>query len=140
MPLPLVAGILSSIAPKIVGGITDLIGEFVEDKDEANRLANAIAGKVLDILGVELTVKGNIITAEAKSMHWLTATWRPITMLVFVIIIANNYIVYPYLSLFWSEAPAMEVPDQMWALLKIGIGGYITSRGVEKVVETWKGG
>ena len=30
-----------------------------------------------------------IITAEANSEHWLVAAWRPITMLVFVLIIAR---------------------------------------------------
>lgn len=83
----------------------------------------------------ELETAANIVTAEAKSEHFLTSTWRPITMLVFVAIIANNYILYPYLSLFWSEAPVLELPDHMWELLKIGLGGYVVSRGVEKAVK-----
>jgi len=138
MPFP-IAGLLAAIAPKIVGGIADVVGEFVEDKDKANELSHLISGRVLDILGVELQVKGAIITAEAQSVHALTAQWRPITMLVFVAIIANNYILYPYLSLFWTDAPILDIPAQMWELLKIGIGGYIASRGVEKVVRDWKG-
>ncbi len=85
-------------------------------------------------------MKGAIIKAEAESEHPLTAQWRPITMLVFVAIIANNYLLYPYLSLFWGEAPILTLPDHMWELLKIGLGGYIVSRGVEKVVRDWKGG
>lgn len=84
----------------------------------------------------ELETAARIVSAEAESEHWLTSTWRPITMLVFVAIIANNYILYPYLSLFWSEAPSLELPDHMWELLKIGLGGYVVSRGVEKAVRT----
>lgn len=139
MPVPILAGLLSGIGGKIVDGIASTVSEFVEDKDKANELAHLISGKVLDILGVELEAKRDIIVAEAESEHPLTSQWRPITMLVFVAIIANNYILYPYLSLFWSEAPMLSIPEQMWELLKIGIGGYIVSRGVEKTVQNWKG-
>ncbi len=81
----------------------------------------------------------NIIEAEAKSSHWLTANWRPLTMLTFVVIVANNYILYPYLALFWPDAPVLEIPPDMWDLLKIGLGGYVVGRSVEKTAEVWKG-
>lgn len=86
----------------------------------------------------ELDASMQVVVSEAKSEHWLTATWRPITMLTFVAIIANNYIIYPYISLFWVDAPLLAIPNQMWALLNIGIGGYVVSRGAEKVAKTIK--
>jgi hypothetical protein len=86
----------------------------------------------------ELDASMQVVVAEAKSEHVLTATWRPITMLTFVLIIANNYIIYPYISLFWVDAPLLEIPNQMWALLNIGIGGYVVSRGAEKVTKIYK--
>ena len=73
--------------------------------------------------------------AEANSDHWIVAAWRPITMLTFVTIIANNYIVYPYLSLFWSEAPNLDLPPDLWDLLKIGLGGYVVGRSGEKIAK-----
>lgn len=79
-----------------------------------------------------------VIVAEANSEHSLTSQWRPITMLIFAAIVANNYILYPYLSLFWSDAPVLEMPEQLWELLQIGIGGYIVGRTVEKTAENWK--
>lgn len=87
----------------------------------------------------EIEAKMEVVKAEAESTHWLTSAWRPITMLTFVAIIANNYILYPYLSLFWVEAPMLEVPEQLWNLLQIGIGGYVVGRSVEKSVEAYKG-
>lgn len=89
-----------------------------------------------ELQGIEAATQ--IIVAEASSEHPLTSQWRPIIMLIFGAIVANNYILYPYLSLFWSDAPVLEMPDQLWNLLQIGIGGYIASRGVEKTVATWK--
>lgn len=86
----------------------------------------------------QLEAQMQIITAEAKSEHWLTSAWRPITMLTFVAIVANNYILYPYLSLFWLEAPLLDTPDQLWNLLQIGIGGYVVGRSAEKIVDKYK--
>lgn len=87
----------------------------------------------------ELDAAMQVVVAEAKSEHFITANWRPITMLTFVTIIANNYILYPYLSLFWPEAPKLELPQDMWDLLKIGLGGYVVGRSAEKVVKNYKG-
>jgi hypothetical protein len=81
-----------------------------------------------------------VIVAEAQSGNWLTSSWRPITMLVFVAIIANNYLLYPYLALFWTKAPMLELPPDLWALLKIGLGGYTVGRSAEKVAKNWKQG
>jgi Protein of unknown function (DUF3154). len=86
----------------------------------------------------ELESAMNVIVSEAKSEHWIVAAWRPITMLIFAGIVANNYIIYPYLSLFWSEAPKLILPPDLWDLLKIGLGGYIVGRSSEKVVKTIK--
>ena len=88
----------------------------------------------------ELESSMQVVVTEAQSEHWLTANWRPITMLSFVAIICNNYIVYPYLSLFWSQAPVLAIPPDMWELLKIGLGGYVVGRTVEKTMETYTEG
>lgn len=87
----------------------------------------------------ELEQAGKIITAEANSEHWLVAAWRPITMLIFVAIIANNYILAPYIDLFFDTNVVLELPPQMWDLLKIGIGGYIVGRTGEKMINIHKG-
>lgn len=119
-----------------------IIGEVLKQvlpDPKARAEAEAKLGQmVLDGQLKEFENKAKIIAAEASSEHWITSAWRPITMLTFVAIIANNYILYPYLSLFWSEAPSLDLPDQMWDLLQIGLGGYILSRGAEKVTREMK--
>lgn len=88
----------------------------------------------------EMEAAMQVVVAEAKSEHWLTANWRPITMLTFVVIIANNYILYPYLSLIFSDAPILQIPPDMWDLLKIGLGGYVVGRTGEKMMASYKNG
>jgi len=83
--------------------------------------------------------QGAIIEAEAKGDSWLQKSWRPITMLVFVFIIANNYILFPYISLFGGTATALDIPPDMWDLLKLGLSGYVVGRSVEKSLRIHKG-
>ena len=86
----------------------------------------------------EMDASMKIILAEANG-SFIQRNWRPITMLTFVFIIANNYILYPYLSLFWVSAPVLELPPEMWNLLNIGLGGYVVGRTVEKSIKNYKG-
>jgi len=87
----------------------------------------------------DMQVHMQAIVAEAKSDHVITSTWRPITMLTFVAIIANNYILAPYIDLFFDVNVVLDMPPQMWDLLKIGLGGYVVGRSVEKTVGVFKG-
>ena len=83
-------------------------------------------------------LRHNIIIAETKSQSWLARNWRPILMLTIVAIVANNYIFFPYASLFTAKVTMLVLPEHLWSLLKIGVGGYIVSRGAEKVATTLK--
>lgn len=122
-------------AVPLVGKLIDRIFPDKEAQDRAKLelLALEQSGELQKIVEAS-----KVVQAEARSEHWVTATWRPITMLVFVAIIANNYILYPYLSLFWTDAPVLELPEQMWSLLQIGLGGYVVGRSGEKMVKAYK--
>jgi hypothetical protein len=86
----------------------------------------------------EIEAKSNIIISEAKSDSWLASNWRPIIMLLFGIIIANNYIISPWLHACGFISVALPIPDRMWSLLELGLGGYVIGRSAEKAVKAWK--
>jgi hypothetical protein len=71
-----------------------------------------------------LKARAAIVEAEAKSEHWLTATWRPITMLTFVALVVADQTGILYFRL----------ADEAWLLLQLGIGGYVVGRSAEKAV------
>lgn len=127
------------IIGEIIKGITNVIDKSVEDKDEANRLKAQVTQYFGQLDMDQINARMKIIVAEAMGDSWLQRNWRPGLMALFGIIIANNYIIYPFLRLFWPEAPVLTIPPDMWDLLKLGIGGYIVGRSGEKVIEAWKG-
>ena len=119
----------------VVKTIGDIIDQKVEDKDLANKLKNELTSEILtkeyNRIEQELNAQKEIIIAEATGHSWLQRNWRPITMLVFVYIVAHNYIIAPLFSL--QELP---IPPDMWQLLKLGIGGYVIGRSAEKIAPT----
>jgi len=120
-----------------VKGVTDLVGQFVEDKDKSNELETAIKNKLIGLEQEVVRAQRDTIVAEANSQSFIARNWRPIMMLTFVFIIANNYILFPYVQLFGGAAVELEIPDAMWGLLKIGVGGYVMGRSGEKMVESY---
>lgn len=122
----------------ILGLVPSILDKVIPDPVERDKAKLEFMKQQQSGLMTELQGQIDIIQEEAKSEHWLTANWRPLTMLTFVVIIANNYILYPYLSLFWPEAPQLSIPPDMWDLLKIGLGGYVVGRSAEKGLKIWK--
>ena len=99
---------------------------------------NQLTASVIKYHENEIEQKASIIRAEANSQSWAARNWRPIAALTFVFIIANNYILYPYIELFGGSATKLDIPPDMWGLLKIMIGGYVVGRSVEKSVKIYK--
>lgn len=128
------------MTPSILLGLgTTLIEKFFPDPAQQSEaklklLAMEQSGEL-----AKMAAAKDIIVAEAKSEHFLVAAWRPITMLTFVVIIANNYILAPYLDAMFDAGIKLEIPQDMWELLKIGLGGYVAGRSVEKGLKIWKG-
>lgn len=130
---------IQAILPAIIGLVSNVVDKAVPDKDMAEKLKAEITLEAMKANNAELEGAVKIITAEAQGQSVLQRTWRPALMVLFGIIIANNYIIYPYLRIFFPEAPVMDIPPDMWTLLHIGIGGYIFSRTGEQMLKTYKG-
>lgn len=131
---------ISDPVSTVVGGALSLGTSLIERlfPDPAQRDAAKLALLEMQQKGelATLTAQSGIIQTEAASTNWITSAWRPIMMLSFVAIVVNNYLLYPYLVLFFHSAPKLDLPPDMWDLLKIGMGGYVVGRTVEKTATT----
>jgi hypothetical protein len=127
----ILGGSIGSIVEK-VGGVIDNLSTSGEEKLEARRKLMEIELEYRKALITAerdiVQAQADVIKTEAGSSNWLAANWRPILMLVFTIIIAHNYMVAPLFSLKY-----MAIPEPMWELLKIGVGGYVFMRSGEKI-------
>jgi len=112
-----------------------------EDKQKVKEIEAAINLELIKNSAVLEKGATQIILAEAKSEHWLTANWRPLLMLVIISIIAWNYLIAALLNvvallLYGQTFPLqIDLPQEMWTLLTIGTTGYVAGRSFEKVAE-----
>jgi len=126
----------------MIAALLPVVGEVIKrvlpDKDAQVKAQTELNTMLLDGSFKEFEKQADIIIAEAKSEHKITSQWRPITMLTFVAIIANNYILAPYLQAMFGWSVALDIPPDMWDLLKLGLGGYMIGRSGEKIAQVYK--
>lgn len=121
--------IFSSGAKEIIGTVGDIIDNLSTSKEEKaelkERLFDAISTKLL-----KLAEMGKQVIIAETSGNWLQRSWRPITMLSFTFIVIYKYFISPVFG-----TPDVELVPDFWGLLKIGLGGYVLGRSVEKVAK-----
>ena len=93
-------------------------------------IESAVSAKFVEYAQKIAELQAAIIKSETESGNWLTKSWRPITMLNFLLLI----------NLYWfGIVPENMGPDTINLLLEIikwGLGGYVVGRSVEKTATT----
>lgn len=124
----------------ITGPLFGVIDKAVTDKDEANRLKNDIQSELIESSDSAVKARMQIVMAEAQGESWLQRNWRPLLMLVIIAIVANNYLVAPYLGAMFGVGLTLPLPDALWDLMTLGVGGYVAGRSAEKSIGAWQQG
>jgi len=132
----------------IIGNVIDDIFKAIDkstlNKDEALKVKSELQKAVTQLdynkYQSELEAKVKTVLAEEQGKSWLQRNWRPILALTFVFIIANNYIIAPYIKMLFGidKMVMLPIPPDMWGLLKLSLSGYIVGRSLEKVSENIK--
>lgn len=112
--------ILSGIAGKVIDRVVPDEGARAQAKEELTREIVANAQEIEN-------AAASIVRTEAASQHWLAANWRPLTMLTFVGLIVARWMGWAAPGM--SEAEYLSIYD----IIQIGLGGYVASRGLEKI-------
>lgn len=131
-----IVSMVSSISSALKG-VFDFADDLHLSKEEKLEFHNKIANVTLELekLNTEVTkYQSNIIVAEAQSGSWLVRSWRPMLMCVFGGIIIYDLIAVPLFGL-PVVGDTKVVPPEIWSILKIGIGGYIGGRSLEKIAD-----
>lgn len=112
--------------PTIAEAINGILSRFFPDKTQAEKDAAAQAMQTLALQAAAASDAAGIVRAEAQSGNWLTAAWRPLTMLFFVGLIGCR--VFGLTSAHVTDAEYLK----LWGLVQLGLGGYVIGRSVEK--------
>ena len=140
MAFPMLAAlpIVGTIIEKVIG----VVDQVVPDKDLAKKLNTELQMAVMQMDHREMQTlvetQGKIVLAEAQGKSWLQRNWRPLLMLVVIVIIFNNYVLVPYLAMWTTKIAVLELPMGLWALLTAGVSGYVVGRSGEKIADKWR--
>ncbi len=123
---------LLKLVPDILNSTFGLIDKMVPDKDLATKLKAAMQARGDEYNAQVLDAQTQIIVAEAQGGSWLKQSWRPLTMLTFVALVAAHWLGFTPDNI--SEKEVIALLD----IVKIGLGGYVVGRSAEKVAKEWK--
>lgn len=123
----LVAGVFKPAA-ELIDELHTSEDERLQSKAKLLDVQAAAMQRVFDYEAEMLQAKAKIVHAEASSKHWLTANWRPITMLTFLVLVVGDSLGFL----------PNDLNEQAYLLLEIGLGGYILGRSGEKIAKTLK--
>ena len=131
---------IGALLPILGPIVKDVVGRVLPaDKNAAQKLESELNMAMLSNSAAIEQAAASVVIAEAKSEHKITATWRPILMLVITAIVGWNYLFAPLIELIVqlttnNQIPlTIELPEELWTLLTVGVGGYIVGRSGEKV-------
>ena len=102
--------------------------ERLTAKSKMLEVQAAAMQQVFDYETQALTARANIVNSEASSGNLLASSWRPLTMLTFLVLAVGD-------SLGLLATP---LRDEAWMLLQLGLGGYVVGRSGEKIAKTIK--
>jgi len=116
--------LFGSAIKDVVSSVGDALDKNITSKEEKLKAKTEITGIVTEFATTTIDAQKEVVLAEVQG-NWLQRSWRPTLMLIFagVVVVSTFYDVH-----------LNEVPTEFWGLLKIGIGGYIGGRSLEKVV------
>lgn len=118
---------LTGLLGVLGSGISGFFG-LKKSQGEVVQNALTVLEKSNDVDAQAVAAAAQIISTEANSQSWLAKNWRPLFMVFFGILIGARW--FGYVPPNMSEAELMEI----YGLFKMGIGGYIGSRGLEKII------
>jgi hypothetical protein len=118
---------IAALLPALVPILGDVIRRIVPDGEAQAKVEAELSFALMQRAQEIESAAAEVVKAEAQSEHWLTATWRPIVMLVLTSLIVARWLGYSAPGI--SEAEALK----LWSIVEIGLGGYVIGRSAEKI-------
>jgi hypothetical protein len=101
-----------------IGRLFGFVDKVTATPEERRRMREIEASQE----GSVAKARGKTIVSEAQG-SWLQRNWRPISMLVFLVLVV--------LDVF--EVLPSRLPQAAWDLMSLGFIGYVSGRSVEKI-------
>lgn len=124
----------------LIDPVSDLLGKFIEDKDQKNRLAHEIATMADKTANEIALAQLDVNKVEAAHSSIFVSGWRPAVGWVCVTGLGWNFIMIPMINLVLDlkglaiDMPLIDVSTMMPILVgMLGLGAYRTAEKIKGV-------
>jgi len=120
-----------------LGPVLEIVERVIPDPAERARIEAELRRAASDAEARMAEAQASIVTAEAQGSA-LQRNWRPAFMVVCMALLVWHAVAVPVLAAMLGVpldqvVGLKAIPDGLWTLLVIGMGGYIGGRSLEKV-------
>lgn len=129
-----------SLITSLVDPVADLLGKFVEDKDQKAALAHEIATLAEKQANEQAVAQIELNKAEAQHPSMFVAGWRPAVGWVCALAMLFNFLLIPFINLGLDvggldiQLDLIDMETMMPVLFgMLGLGGMRTAEKIKKV-------
>ena len=122
-------GILDIFKKETIDSVGNVLDNVITNNEEKSAAKKELTEVVLGSLTKVAEIQGQVIMTEMKGSG-LQKNWRPIMMITFGVILVCKWFG-------WTDANIpTELELELMSIIKLGLGGYVVGRSVEKVSES----
>ncbi len=122
-------GILDIFKKDTIDSVGNVLDKVITNNGEKSQAKKELTEVVLNSLTRIAEVQGEVIMTEMKGSK-LQRNWRPLMMLTFGLILVCKWFG-------WTDSNIEhELEIELMSIIKLGLGGYVVGRSVEKVAST----
>ena len=122
-----------SILGSLIGPVTGLLDQFIEDKDQKARLAHELSTMADNHAQSIAMAQIEVNKADAKG-NWFQSSWRPATGWVCVLGFMVNFLISPLCAGFGIDIPQADTATMLPVLMgMLGLGSMRSFERVKKV-------
>lgn len=118
----------------LIGPISDVLKRLIPDPVERDRIQGELAKTLAENEKALLDAMGQTMAADAASEGWLARSARPMVVIWSMLIVSAVVIETAVFGSARIVTSLQAVPDFLWNLIIVGIGGYMLLRSVDKGV------
>ncbi|HFC04388.1 MAG TPA: hypothetical protein ENJ55_01665 [Rhizobiales bacterium] len=132
------AALFGPLLGLIEGPVFSIIDKLIPDPTLKAKLKAEIRTKTIDQQSQLVKAQRQILLEEIRTGSLLTRSWRPVLMYLIIVFLLVYGLLLPVIDLFTSSPVIFQprwqdIPEGLWNLLGLGVGGYIGGRSLEKI-------
>lgn len=115
-----------------IGGFFSGLFSYKNEQAKTVQSALEVLSNINSVDGQQVTAAAQALSAILTQGSWLEKNWRPVFMVVCIVIVISSFFGYTPTHFNDPISPNME---RVWRAVEIGLMGYLPLRTVDKLIQ-----